>query len=906
MTARFPHLKNNESDFPYLEGVDVYKYDNSFDYSRYDYAQMKITVCKVPWDMGEAHVGNRTISGIGNVVFFGSKRARDKWFDDIPDSECFRYVTKYRQLHRENLLSVDIPFDVASDFNYVAVEYMGIANDDSPVLNEKPWGRRHWFWFIREVEFSSPNTTILHLLNDAWQTFIYDIDVSSMILERGHAPLVAMNASTYLQNPLANSDLLLTEDVDFGGDSVVRDATYLPIGNGRKYVLFAIPMTQAALLATGSTSGTGTSSAATFADTAERWGYQLEVNNYQWGYAGDYSTGVLNISALASTDNVFNGNMVFAVASESASSFFDALASNYVHVLNAIQGVFVVDSDSVTLGTGFTFHDYTVYPVSKKYQEYDLTLSKSMFGYPANYAELAKLYTYPYAYLEFTDDDGFTADIRIENTSSNLKMHKELSIAFPFVQYRAFVTGANGNTTQSYTWRNLANSASETMTLWEDDFSKFMATFDIPTYALHVSSDEIAKANEYADSQARRQSAITAYQSAVRSANTSYENAADSQDTANTNVYASANMMISNQSTQNAANTAITAENVSASTAITAENTSANTDITGYNNTKLKNDTDVDNNMTTILTATTNAALAATTAANNGCSTALTDLGVMQNVAGAIGSVASMDIGGAVNSGVSAYTAVAGNQIQVANANCVTSIQIGCGFTGSFVTNVNNVLKYGIAKACNNSTCSRTNSAATANTATTNSAMTTNTATGNTAATTITGNTAQNAKDNADRTQTTETANADYTRDASVANAKQTLELRRIEEGARWNSRKLEAPKLAGGYSGDSLPDCFKRRGVRLNVRTQPEGAIKCAGDEFLRYGYMLDRQFEFNGQWNLMKYFTYWKLRDFWISGLNVPDMYVDKIRFFLFGGVTVWRRPEDIGNVTIYQNMN
>ena len=750
MTARFPHLKNNESDFPYLEGVDVYKYDNSFDYSRYDYAQMKITVCKVPWDMGEAHVGNRTISGIGNVVFFDSKSARDKWFDDIPDSECFRYVTKYRQLHRENLLSVDIPFDVASDFNYVAVEYMGIANDDSPVLNEKPWGRRHWFWFIREVEFSSPNTTILHLLNDAWQTFIYDIDVSSMILERGHAPLVAMNATNYLKNPLANSDLLLTEDVDFGGDSIVRDATYLPIGNGRKYVLFAIPMTQAALLATGATSGTGTSSAATFANTAERWGYQLEVDNYQWGYAGDYSNGVLNISALASTDNVFNGNMVFAVASESASSFFDALAADYVHVLNAIQGVFVVDSDSVTLGTGFTFHDYTVYPVSKKYREYDLTLTKNMFGYPANYAELAKLYTYPYAYLEFTDDEGFTADIRIENTSNSLKMHKELSIAFPFVQYRAFVTGANGNTVQSYTWRNLANSASETMTLWEDDFSKLMATFDIPTYALHVSSADVAKANEYADSQARRQSAITAYQNAVRSANTSYENAADSQDTANTNVYASADTMISNQSTQNQANTDITTKNCNASTAITNENKSANSDITGYNNTKMSGDTAADNAMTQILTASSNAALAATTAANNGCSTALTNLGVMQNVAGALGSAASADIGGAVNAGVSAYTAVQGNQIQVANANCVTSIQLGCGFTGSFVTQTNNNAKYVLAKKNNDDTCARTNLAAANNTATSNDAMTANTRTGNTAARRITGKTAQNAKDNSD------------------------------------------------------------------------------------------------------------------------------------------------------------
>jgi hypothetical protein len=89
------------------------------------------------------------------------------------------------------------------------------------------------------------------------------------------------------------------------------------------------------------------------------------------------------------------------------------------------------------------------------------------------------------------------------------------------------------------------------------------------------------------------------------------------------------------------------------------------------------------------------------------------------------------------------------------------------------------------------------------------------------------------------------------------------------------------------------------------NIVTQSASAIKQAGDEFLRYGYMYEQQYDFDGNWNKGRYFTYWKLRDFWVKNLNIPDMYVDKLRFFLFGGVTVWRRPEDIGNVTIYENM-
>ena len=93
----FPHMDSSQ-EFPHARNVNVYKFDNEFDYSRYDYDQMKITVCTVPWDMGEAHIGARTISGIGNVVYFGSKANRDAWFAAIPNNECFRFETKYKKL----------------------------------------------------------------------------------------------------------------------------------------------------------------------------------------------------------------------------------------------------------------------------------------------------------------------------------------------------------------------------------------------------------------------------------------------------------------------------------------------------------------------------------------------------------------------------------------------------------------------------------------------------------------------------------------------------------------------------------------------------------------------------------------------------------------------------------------
>lgn len=38
----FNYLKHNESDFPHIGNVDVFKYDNDFDYGRFDAIQMEL------------------------------------------------------------------------------------------------------------------------------------------------------------------------------------------------------------------------------------------------------------------------------------------------------------------------------------------------------------------------------------------------------------------------------------------------------------------------------------------------------------------------------------------------------------------------------------------------------------------------------------------------------------------------------------------------------------------------------------------------------------------------------------------------------------------------------------------------------------------------------------------------
>ena len=114
---------------------------------------------------------------------------------------------------------------------------------------------------------------------------------------------------------------------------------------------------------------------------------------------------------------------------------------------------------------------------------------------------------------------------------------------------------------------------------------------------------------------------------------------------------------------------------------------------------------------------------------------------------------------------------------------------------------------------------------------------------------------------------------------------------------------KLGEPSTFGDFANG---DYATTRPLALfsNVVTQDEYTIRRCGDDFLRYGYTVNCEWDFDGNWCPLRHFTYWKLTDFWVEGLQVPDMYVDKLRFFLFGGVTVWKKPEEIGRVELYDN--
>lgn len=804
----FNYLVHNESDFPHLNSVDVYKYDNDFDYGRFNATQMKITLCSVPWDMGEAHVGNRTISGIGNVVYFGSKEKRDAWFDAIPDNECYRFESKYKELHRDHYIDVPVPFDMASKHNYIVAEYNLFANDNSPVEYEGEDGHRKWFWFVREVEFLAPNTTRLHLLDDAWQTWIYDVDISGMVLERGHAPVFAMKADTYLQNPLANNGYLLTEDVNYGEANQVKNIDGVVFNSGTMYACIA---------STAYVPGTWGTKA------ADSW--HVPANAYY------------NRSGVPSV-------YVFATLASNLNTLLSAIDTDYPQMKQTIQAVWFADEDLISLGNNFTFGGVKCYVIDTARKTFNLTdLTKSMFGYSSRYQNLAKLYTSPYAHLEITDENGNADIVKIEDTTGDIDVIAKMSIAYPFITLSAYLRGVGGNASATFTFKNIDNYSFPISGQWYETLREWQ----IPTFAVVLSP---AKEYDYSTHFDRAQRVVDY--------TTEKNNADASADTLKANADASADTVTANASLAAAANSAVTsASNLSAS-AFHVDTVLYNIAAAGHANEI------VNGNATSTIAA--NEAQGSIAAASSAISAA----------AGAIGAAATGNPAGAVSSVISGIVGAGSTLASTAVANALTASQASNAVSAnnyhSSDANAKDNNDTQAQMTCQTSICDANNSSTTGQAA----------------------NNSGTQKANATREQNTQKANATRTQNQAISAINND-----VAQAA------LRSPFLYGTFANGNTA-VSKPMAMFAHVVTQSRGAIESAGDEFLRYGYTLDRYWEFNGNWNIGKYFTYWKLRDFWVVNLNVPDMYMDRLRFFLFGGVTVWNNPSDIGRRSIYENFS
>lgn len=910
-----------QGSFPNVNTINTNNYRNKFDYTRWDKGT-KITLINVLWD-----------ADYDNVVKFDSKDECNKWFDSIDESDSIILETNIPLLP-DGTIKVPIPYDTCMLYNYLYIDVPMMPNFDNPVDYENKREYKRWYFFINDVETIAANTTALNISLDVWTNFIYDTDINYMMLEQGHAPVAFSDTDTYLKNPINNNKYLLAPDVNFDNSSIVKDSKFIPFGNGEKYVCFACTVNKEQLINGyfGTVKAGSKFAKPTYSDTSDWYGKQLQVNNYSFGNGRNYSDLKTPVSMYNSADNMtVNGTNVFAVKA-SDKTFLSDIAKNIPTFLRSIKAVFIVDENMITLVDKFTFckHDmYACSNVRKNLGNYNLT--KEMFGFDEKEQRFAKLFTYPYSYIEFSDNNGKDIEIHIEDTGS-IGINMLTNIAFPVLDCRMFLTGINGVGSNKYSWKRLDGSESDE-SIDYGDWGKYTIKLGIPTYAIYMDGETAWYIDEYNNSiEFAREKALTGYHNSVRSANLGYYNATTSADnaynvasktakTAKTNEQNLASTANSNSVDlagtvkTNADNVAYTVKANSNNVANCAYNNidatiacnNANNNIAIITNNSITNNK---NEQARLDTSDKNACSRATTKIENQTTTSTTNNSASANIVhgAAQGALSGASMGIALGPAGSAAGAVAmgiaGGALAAINANAAESnatimVNANTNITDATVIMNNSVVVRGtstalkVTKASNDNSVvqNRQNNECIAkqrdnnyNTATTNAANNYNTDTGNNSRTyntsvgnanrtynTVVGNasrTCDTAISNADTTKNTSYGNALRTDDIAIINAKEILE--NTQDGVMYSmlAASKRNPIQLTQASGNAEMYSYGINGIQFRLRTQSESAIKQTVAQFARFGYNLNQIWNVKDTGlNLMETFTYWKASDIWID---------------------------------------
>jgi hypothetical protein len=121
---------------------------------------------------------------------------------------------------------------------------------------------------------------------------------------------------------------------------------------------------------------------------------------------------------------------------------------------------------------------------------------------------------------------------------------------------------------------------------------------------------------------------------------------------------------------------------------------------------------------------------------------------------------------------------------------------------------------------------------------------------------------------------------------------------------AKVQDAALTQPTTAGQIGGDAFLLANFQWGYDFKVKLMGGAARAAVGEFWLRYGYKVERFAKMPANFMVMEKFTYWELKETYITGASCPEQFKQAIRGIFEKGVTVWSNPADIGTIDIADN--
>lgn len=803
MSEDFKYLGNNSGtqNVPFLDNVNVQKTVTNFNYSLWG-ASTKIYLKHVPASWS---------SDYQNVVQFESKSDRDAYFKTNPP---ITLETEFRIGH-DGIIRLPIPYDNLIDYNYLVAEY-----PDAPVPGyQSNIARKQYFYFIKDCKYISPNTTEVELDLDIWTTYLDEIEIANMQLERGHYPMTLTDVDSYLANPLLNRIGLDTIDVNFG------DLCKISIDH--QYNLYGDVFY---LVATTSDPTTFTKNTTT---------YNGSSGSNKW----------------------HKGLYYFSVSEDDWTTWVNNTANNTPAFFQTIKGILVMPATLFAAGApSFTFNGVTCYVGIDSVFNIDYTFTKEDFGYDNKYQWLTKLYTSPYAVVELLDFNGNKQQIPYEDLYVGkfaMQLFFNIAIANPTARAVVLNIGGSGNS---------------------GEFNQIGIDIPIPSMSVNLNPNKkYMFETEYP--RAQEQAAI----------NNSYDNSILSAQTGKTIGDANANL-----------SSAISKRSNDQALAFTQQDWELKADLLdidkryrkflsdynsgiqfarvqaeiGYNWLAWKKG--INNQMMTAGMQGVNNMMGPNAfSPSNLMSMGMTmfALGVGKELAedefiaatGLSNLIHSLEIGQSSQINGTAgysYTYTSPGDEDLINKNITVEAQDGLIYDQQ-VEQYNETLTVINDQANKNYQRVETDRTATLSRALTNNSLNYNTTVG----------IAANNKD------------------IALAGIQNAINQSYLNDNATY------------GTPGDHSKWSNGLMALHYHIKTQSDDAIRLAGDYFLRYGYAYNGNCNFS-TFNIMRYYTFWKCQEVWISSDKVNGNVIDRFKSILERGVTVWRNPADMGNVSIYDN--
>ena len=122
---------------------------------------------------------------------------------------------------------------------------------------------------------------------------------------------------------------------------------------------------------------------------------------------------------------------------------------------------------------------------------------------------------------------------------------------------------------------------------------------------------------------------------------------------------------------------------------------------------------------------------------------------------------------------------------------------------------------------------------------------------------------------------------------------------------AQVQDAKMTPASTSGQIGGDAFNIATDMMGYEVKLKSIDRASLASIGDYWLRYGYRIDRFGIMPENLHCMTKFTYWKLKETYITSSFCPELYRQTIRGIFEKGVTVWSNPNDIGRTDLHDNL-